>query len=42
MEKDKSLYEEGSYIWNHIKNNNIVLEEREMAIAMIDDITKDV
>ncbi|KAM3136308.1 hypothetical protein pb186bvf_011607 [Paramecium bursaria] len=39
QDKDKSLYEESNYLWAHIKNNNIVLEEREVAIAMIDDIT---
>lgn len=26
-------------MWSHIKNNNIVLEEREIAIALIDELT---
>ncbi|CAK55760.1 unnamed protein product (macronuclear) [Paramecium tetraurelia] len=38
QEKDKSLYDESAYIWSQIRGNNLQLEEKEIAIAMIDEI----
>ncbi|CAK90667.1 unnamed protein product (macronuclear) [Paramecium tetraurelia] len=40
QEKDKSLYDESAYIWGQIRGNNLQLEEKEIAIAMIDEIVQ--
>ncbi|CAD8048703.1 unnamed protein product [Paramecium sonneborni] len=40
QEKDKSLYDESAYIWSQIRGNNLQLEEKEIAIAMIDEIVQ--